>query len=163
METVEIYALICPLTNEIRYIGKAKDSKKRLKSHLSDSKTRRTPVYDWMNKLKSKGLIPIVQVLKVTDENNWMNDEIELIKTYKNKGCRLLNVAKGGDEPYCPIEVRRQNGKNVAKSIHSDEKKKKLWLLKHNLALGLKWLEKHGRSEHATQIRERLKQHNIYL
>ena len=51
MEKVEIYALLCPNTKDVRYIGKANDSEKRLKSHIRDSRRRNTPVYCWIKKL----------------------------------------------------------------------------------------------------------------
>jgi hypothetical protein len=47
-----------PATNEVRYIGKANDSMKRLKTHIRDSRRRNTPVYSWIKKLASKGLVP---------------------------------------------------------------------------------------------------------
>src|SRR5258708_1122020 len=49
----EIYALRCPLTDEIRYIGKANNGKKRLASHLKDSRRRNTPLYSSLKKLSA--------------------------------------------------------------------------------------------------------------
>jgi protein-tyrosine phosphatase len=120
MERVEIYTLSHPLTKEVRYIGKANDSKKRLMKHLSDSKRRNTPVYCWIRKLCSSGLIPNIEVIEIINSENWMDAEIKHISEYKNKGYRLLNVASGGDEPFCSKEIRAENGKKVAEAIHSD-------------------------------------------
>lgn len=39
----DIYCLIDPETKRPRYIGKANDYKKRLQTHLQDSKRRKTP------------------------------------------------------------------------------------------------------------------------
>src|ERR1700753_3270619 len=103
-ETVEIYALRDPETNEIRYIGKANNSQARLKSHLRDARTRRTPVYSWINSLLRRGLSPDMIVLETCGPDVWKEREIALIAQYRAASSRLLNVADGGDEPFCPIE-----------------------------------------------------------
>ena len=160
---VEIYILKHPITKEIRYIGKANDSVKRLKGHLLDSKRRNTPIYCWIEKLSSEGLIPIVEVIKITDLDNWENDEINLIQEYKNKGFRLLNVALGGDEPFCSKEVRADNGRNVALAIHTNPLRKKLWQLKHDLGIALKQLDNNGSGVKANEIRNKLALRGIYF
>lgn len=103
----EIYGLYHPETGELRYVGKANDSAKRLKSHLRDAKSRRTPLYSWIGSLSKRGLVPVVRVLEVVD--NWQAKEKELIALHRASGARLLNVAEGGDEPFCATEVRRAN------------------------------------------------------
>jgi hypothetical protein len=108
----EIYGLLDPGTGELRYIGKANNSRKRLASHLRDSRRRDTPVYRWIRKLLSKGLAPELVVLAECDD--WKAKEIELIAKARGFGFRLLNVADGGDEPHCPMEVRRKNGRKSA-------------------------------------------------
>lgn len=143
MGVVEIYALRCPTTNDIRYIGKANDSQKRLKTHLRDSSRRNTPVYCWIRKLISQKLIPIVEVLKVTDSDNWKQDEIKLIAEYRSK-CKLLNVASGGDEPHCSKEQRAINGKNTAKKIHGNPELKRIWELKHRIGNAFKYAKKNN-------------------
>lgn len=47
-EVCEIYALHCPDSGEIRYIGKARDSESRLKTHIRDSVSGTTPVRCWI-------------------------------------------------------------------------------------------------------------------
>jgi hypothetical protein len=56
----------------------------------------------------------------VTDctEANWRQLERFLINGFRERGKILFNVADGGDEPHCPIEVRRANGrKTMAKRL----------------------------------------------
>jgi hypothetical protein len=106
---VEIYALSDPRTAEIRYIGKANDAKKRLKSHLRDARHRDTPVYRWIRKLAGDGLSPSLTVL-ASVETDWQRMEVGFIAEGRSMGLRLLNVADGGNEPYCPVETRRANG-----------------------------------------------------
>lgn len=107
----EIYALCCPDTGDIRYIGKAKDSQKRLKGHLRDAKARRTPVYDWIQSLAKRGAIPALRVL--ASAFDWRACEKQLIAQYRADGVRLLNLADGGDEPYCSPAHRKEHGRRL--------------------------------------------------
>lgn len=107
----EIYALIDPRDGAIRYIGKANDSAKRLKSHIRDARRRRTPVYDWLNKLMAMGLAPSVVILETCED--WIEAEKRHIAQARAQGMRLLNVAEGGNEPYCSPETRAANGRNT--------------------------------------------------
>jgi hypothetical protein len=106
---VFIYGLYCPL-GELRYIGKANDMQKRFYSHMRDSK-RKTPLYSWIRSMAKKGQKPEMRLIKETSQGNWEFDEIEAIKTARENGVRLLNLADGGNEPKCSMEVRAKNGK----------------------------------------------------
>lgn len=129
---VEIYALTDPRTGETRYIGKANDSKKRLASHIRDSRRRDTPVYRWIRKITDIGLLPGLQIIATT-ESDWQKIEIQKIAEAKANGARLLNVAKGGDEPHCPKSVRARNGRKNAAS--RDRRK---WEIMRSLGEALK-------------------------
>ncbi len=159
---VEIYSLLCPFTLEVKYIGKANNSIKRLKSHIRDSRTRSTPVYEWIKNLSKLNKTPIMNVLCLTNIEEWSSIEKSLISDYKSFGCNLLNVAVGGKEPFCSKEQRAINGKNNAKKIHLDPKSKRMWQLKHVLAINLSYLEKIGRIEKVLQIKEKLLTKGIY-
>lgn len=102
-----IYALHHPETGEVRYIGKANDPAKRLAGHLRDMHARRTPVYDWMRTL---GQAPVMSVVEVVPDGGWQEAERRHIAEHRQRGARLLNLAQGGDEPYCSPEQRRTNG-----------------------------------------------------
>jgi len=110
----EIYSLRHPDTGEIRYIGKAANTYKRLKSHLRDSSRRNTPVYCWM---RSLGKPPHAIVEAVAIGPDWQSLEKQVITQYKADGARLLNVAEGGDEPFCSREVRHRNGVKLNESL----------------------------------------------
>lgn len=57
----KIYSLNDPLTNEIRYIGYTKGSlKKRLKEHIYDSNRNKSHKCNWIRKLRSVGLNPVI-------------------------------------------------------------------------------------------------------
>lgn len=126
-----IYALCCPDTGEIRYIGKANDPMARLKSHLRDARRRRTPVYDWMNSLFRAGKVPQLRVLMQSQD--WKADERRLIAEHRATGSRLLNLADGGDEPHCPTEVRAANGRRNAQIRCLTAEAKRLKYLRHTM------------------------------
>jgi hypothetical protein len=137
-EIAEIYALVDPRDGAIRYIGKARDAGARLKSHLRDARRRDTPVYRWINKLAALGLAPQVRVLRQCPASAWQAAEIDEIKAAKAAGHRLLNVAEGGDEPYCPTETRAANGRKNAAAIHSDPRRRRKWELLRALGQNLR-------------------------
>ncbi len=132
----EIYALCEPDSGAIRYIGKANDSAKRLKSHMRDSYRRDFPVYRWMRKLALGGKTPTLVVLETAE--NWQERERIIIAAHIAKGCALLNVAEGGDEPHCPKEVRAENGRKNAAAINADPKRKRMQQIKMNLSRALR-------------------------
>ena len=116
----EIYALLEPDTGAIRYIGKARNSMHRFDRHMKDRNRRDYPVYRWINKLVSEGKSPDMIVLEVSD--NWPEAERRLIELSRARGCRLLNVAEGGNAPYCSDEQRATNGRklNAALKVSPD-------------------------------------------
>ena len=131
-----IYALIDPRDGRVRYIGKAKDAQKRLKGHMRETR-RRSPLYSWIASLKKRGLQPSCEIL-LTCVGDWREAEKRLIAEYREKFSDLLNLADGGDEPHCPIEIRRENGRKVSNSIHSDPLRKKVWKLNQFMATEFK-------------------------
>lgn len=100
------------------YIGKANDLNKRLKSHIRDSKTRNTPLYNWFRKYG----IPEISLLKDCKEQDWRPIEKEFIKEAKSKGLCKLNLAEGGYEPFCSYETRASNGR-----INAVNRNKTFW------------------------------------
>tara|TARA_R110002051_G_scaffold22502_2_gene58162 strand:+ start:2618 stop:3172 length:555 start_codon:yes stop_codon:yes gene_type:complete len=136
--TVAIYALTDPRTGADRYIGKANDAARRFKGHLRDARRRDTPVYRWIRKLDREGLIPGMRMVAKCEPQNWQRLEALLIEQARRRGAALLNVAAGGDEPFCPTEVRAANGRANARTIHSDPIRKAAWTLKRNVGEALK-------------------------
>lgn len=132
-KAVFIYGLLDPRTGALRYIGKANDAQKRLKSHLRDMKRRTTPVYLWMRELAAEGVAPKIKILDKCCERTWPDREVGQIAKARSEGADLLNVAKGGKEPHCPVAVRRKNGAKNAKN-----RNKRLWHCKLMLGQALK-------------------------
>lgn len=132
---VQIYAL-CDPDGSIRYVGKARDARARLKQHMRETR-RRTPVYLWIESLRRHGLTPALKVLEECSECVWPEREMAHIATHRVNG-RLLNVADGGDQPSCPRHVRAQNGRSNARLVHGDAMRRHIWDLKRRLGLAIR-------------------------
>lgn len=89
-----IYILCHPITGELRYVGKANNPRQRLSSHLGSN--HKVPVSNWIRSLKSKGLLPVMEVIEETDD--WMTAERFWICHLRFLGFRLLNLTEGGDQ-----------------------------------------------------------------
>jgi len=148
MERVEIYALYDPRNPVVRYIGKAKDSAKRLKTHLLDSRRRDTPVYRWIRILLSEGVTPHFAVVAVTIGPDWVDTEKAIISQWRAHN-PLLNVAEGGNAPECPLEQRQANGRLAAVTRVSTPEKKRIYELKRNLGMALRkgWVSEASRAK----------------
>lgn len=133
-----IYGLFDPITNACRYVGKTNNPKKRLQGHLSNAKTRRTPVALWMKDLLVHGYHPRIVVLHECHHENWAEWEIDYITRYRASGCDLLNLAPGGEQPYCDYETRAKNGRANAIKRDSTPFKKRVNFLKRNIGMALK-------------------------
>jgi hypothetical protein len=103
---VEIYGLYCPDTDELRYVGKANNAKKRLKVHLQE-RVQARPVCRWIAKLVEQGKAPVMRVLEVVPPSQWEEAERRLIAKYRETH-KLLNVADGGARPSQTKEQRRK-------------------------------------------------------
>lgn len=94
-----IYKLIDPISNDIRYIGLTFNTlKQRLGSHLGE--TGKSHKCNWIKKLKSNGLRPIIESIEdnISSYDECCLREIYYIDYYKNIGCNLTNSASGGNK-----------------------------------------------------------------
>lgn len=96
-----IYALVCPTSGDIRYIGKAKHLGRRLLNHLSAARRRHDRTdhcVNWIRSLLTNDLRPsMIIVAEVPDGEDWQRAEIDAIAAYRAMGCRLTNSTSGGD------------------------------------------------------------------
>lgn len=95
-EFVYIYALIDPITLEVRYIGRTKDLKKRYWGHLTPSSQYKSHKCNWFKSLKKVNLKPIMQIIDIVSLEECLNKEIYYIMLFKEKGCNLTNGNNGG-------------------------------------------------------------------
>ncbi len=90
-----IYALCDPDTGDIRYVGKAKNPKVRLKTHCNEhGNTRKCR---WVAKLAREGKKPLLDILEQVDESVWEQAECNWIAYCRETGIDLLNHTSGGE------------------------------------------------------------------
>lgn len=118
-----IYSLICPISNQIKYIGQTKrDLKKRLQSHIWEYTLHKKKVkfnthkFNWMAKVDSLGLIPNIKIelIEECDSSDINVREIFWIDYYNH--LNLVNVSLGGgghsDETIQKIKESKIGPKN---------------------------------------------------
>ncbi len=115
METIYIYALIDPISDEIRYIGKTKNIKKRYKQHLYPKKHDNSKRAIWLKELKSNGLKPKIKVIDVTDVTLWSDMEKKYIKEYSSE--LLLNSTVGGEDGSHSTETIKKISEGVSRAL----------------------------------------------
>jgi y4mF family transcriptional regulator len=85
-----IYALKCPFTNNIHYIGKSTSGIVRPSKHLSDSHSEK--IKEWVEDLRKIGHKPGIEVLEyVGHKENIDSRERFHIQYHLQKGAMLLN------------------------------------------------------------------------
>lgn len=133
----EIYEILDPRDGAVRYIGKANDARKRFAGHMRETR-RRTPLYDWMAKMRKAGLTPSYRVAVVCAPEDWAECEIKAIAAARASGAKLLNLADGGNEPYCSIEQRSINAKQLNAKRKADPAAEFLHYARRTLAQAAK-------------------------
>lgn len=159
--TTSIYALSCPDSGQVMYIGKANKPEHRLKGHLRDCRRRKTNLYRWLNKLLAEGKQPKLTIIETIAFEAWEDRERHWIAHYRSLG-PLLNMADGGDQPSCPIEVRRANGMKQLRILRgidpappSKDTRELLIRDTYEWALGFARSRGHAENYHKTAIRMR--------
>ena len=91
-----IYALLDPITKQIRYIGKTDNLRERFYTHChSFDKTHKS---NWIKKLISEtGQLPLLRILERVEENEWAEREKYWIARAKAEGYSLTNLTIGGE------------------------------------------------------------------
>lgn len=97
METTNIYVLIDPITNMIRYVGKANNVTQRYTAHLNRARKHQVHKKNWIEQLKKLGLKPIIEVIDEVPINEWIFWETYWISQMKTWGFDLINYTNGGD------------------------------------------------------------------
>lgn len=124
MAVNKIYTLTDPITNEVRYVGKSQNPKKRLYEHIGESKRKcNTEKHFWINYLLSKGYKPVIDVVEECDNSEAEFFEIFYISLFKSWGFNLTNKTIGG------LSECMRNNKY---SIGSTHKRKKISAIINN-------------------------------
>ena len=97
METTNIYVLIDPETNKVRYVGKANNVKQRYNAHLNKAREHQTHKKNWINSLRGKKLKPIIEIIDIVPISEWVFWESYWISQFKTWGFDLVNHTYGGN------------------------------------------------------------------
>ena len=97
METVYIYTLEHPITEEIRYVGKTRNPKMRFRNHCNKLHNEKSHKRNWINKFKKEGLKPKMKILDEVLESEWKFWERFWINQLKQWNFNLVNHTSGGD------------------------------------------------------------------
>jgi hypothetical protein len=95
--TVFIYTLSDPTTNVVRYIGKTKNLAMRYHNHCNKRHNEKTHKRNWINSLMKKGLKPVMEVLDIVPESEWIFWEKYWVNQFIVWGYDLVNNTEGGD------------------------------------------------------------------
>lgn len=107
-KTYQIYALIDPRDNSVRYVGFSRDARLRLKGHLNGSAENGQEAR-WILKLHEQGLTPILHVLETIEAGEdaltiACERELYWIHEMDRLGHPLLNMS-GLSQSYVPPSV----------------------------------------------------------
>lgn len=119
-----IYALLHPVSKELKYIGKTVNIKKRFKYHCYENYETRTG--RWL-----KSIRPLKPEMLIIDEcfENWQENEIFWIAYFKFLGVELTNHTLGGEGNYgfkMSEETRLKMSNSLKGKKHTDEAKAKM-------------------------------------
>ena len=147
----KIYGIVDPMTDKVVYIGKANNVQKRLKTHILDSKRRKTKLYQWMqDRIENNQQIKIIE-LASSISDDWQSLEKQMISQYGGE-VALLNMAKGGNQPIgCP-EANKLNAIKLNNKRAEDPLAKKIWEMKRDMARHLKRLNKSNQDQYKTIV-----------
>lgn len=100
MKKTYIYSLVCPLDGQVKYVGKANDTKGRFRKHksLGDTNTGdNSDKNEWIKTLLDQGLLPILEILEEVDVPEWKVKEKFYVRQFKENGIKLFNICGGGN------------------------------------------------------------------
>lgn len=122
-----IYALLCPISGDVRYVGKAGDLRQRYRDHLFQL-SMKSPKVCWIASLKKKGLRPLMSIIEVVSDTEWEVSERYWISYYREKGARLLNLRPGGEgsPKGVPLTLETREKMRGPRRPHSDEHRRKI-------------------------------------
>ncbi len=125
-----IYALRCPIEDEIRYIGKTNNPTARLISHIVSARKgdKNHWAAKWIRKVLRNGLKPVLEILEELDESeNWEEYERFYIENGEYFGWRLTNSTPGGEGGgYIRPEDKETWRKNVHASLQRPEVRQRI-------------------------------------
>jgi len=108
-----IYTLKHPITNEVRYVGKTINIKRRYKQHLYDKRNSHKAC--WVKSLNNTGLRPVMTIIEECTQVNWVERERYWISQFTN----LTNHLDGGGIDY--VRTTKEETRKKISLIHKDK------------------------------------------
>lgn len=96
MPVTQIYTLSDPRTGDIRYVGKTRDAKARIRNHLN--KREHNHKGNWIESLRKLDLEPEVTFIDEVLTEDWSFWEQHWIQVFRGWGFPLTNMTSGGGE-----------------------------------------------------------------
>ena len=152
-QKVFIYGLVDPRTNEIRYVGKTNDLKRRFAYHLCCKDDIGSHRYNWIQGLRKKNLKPERIIIEDVLQKDSNKREIFWIAYFRKQvGNKLTNIRDGGDGTQAGWKHTKEALKKIsnaskghtlsleARKKISESKKGQIVTkeAKHNMSLGQK-------------------------
>lgn len=154
-----IYGLICPLTNEVRYIGLTTQSlNKRLYKHLYEIDSHTSKKNSWLKKLRNLDLLSEIKIQLIEECNiDILNDrEVYWISEFKNKGYELTNMTIGGDVG----SLGHKHSEEALKKISEASKKRKGYKAtpeaRKNISKSLLGNTRHKNCKHSEETKKQI-------
>lgn len=97
MDTTFIYALMDPRDNQVRYVGKSNEPRRRFSKHLRAAQD--CPRIRWIRALQRLNLEPGLEILEEVYKSAWEGAEQSWIAYFLHEGADLTNMTGGGDAP----------------------------------------------------------------
>lgn len=156
-----IYGLVCPIDNEIRYVGQtvSKSARDRLMDHIRESfyvKSQYTHKENWIRKVHTKGHPITIIVLDEAETNEELNNKE---RAWITKLVNLTNSASGGTNGYIYTSTAKE-AMSLAKRGENNpmwgirKPKTKEWA--DNISKSLRISEKLKKSRSSKEYREKI-------
>ena len=123
-----IYGLICPITNNIRYVGQTTQKlNNRFIQHKTCSIKSKTHLGNWLRKLKVLNLLNSLEIviLDKCSTDSLIERETYYINFYILKGCNLVNEAIRDIQTNRLVltEKQKQRRRDIAIEVHTGRKR----------------------------------------
>lgn len=95
-DKTNIYGLVDPRTQELRYVGKANDLYERLKQHIWQ-RHHQNHRSKWIASVIKSGFLPDIFLIEEVEISKWQESERFWINYFKFIGANLVNHTNGGE------------------------------------------------------------------
>lgn len=123
MPTTLIYTLSDPRTGLVRYVGKTRDPKARIRNHMN--KREHNHNGNWIESLRKLGLEPEVIFIDEVPTEEWSFWEQHWIQVFLGWGFPLTNMNSGGGEHarFTP-ELKQKHKASFTEAVRQDMREK---------------------------------------